>query len=199
VELGIRAKHQGHKTVRLDGSALDGSAAPSTLAVADGSFSSCRLAALRAMEQPRGNLMDCAATILPDIERVRLGALVRADMDAAGSLHADDYQLITPNGSEMTKDDYLRAIAAGQLRYQVFEPVSDMAVLGDAPVAVLRYRARISFDDGPGFTCWHTDCYELRNGRWQAVWSQATAITGPGVPQQVSGEAGQPHNRSRAG
>jgi len=37
-----------------------------------------------------------------------------------------------------------------------------MAVLGGAEVAVLRYRARISFDDGPGFTCWHTDCYRVR-------------------------------------
>jgi uncharacterized protein DUF4440 len=121
--------------------------------------------------------MSCAATSLPDIERFRLRALVRADVDAAGPLHADDYQLITPSGSEMTKQDYLRAIATGQLRYQVFEPVSDMAVLGDGPVAVLRYRARISFDDGPGRTCWHTDCYELRDGQWRAVWSQATWIT----------------------
>ena len=39
--------------------------------------------------------MSCAATSLPDIERLRLQALVRADLDAAGPLHADDYQLIT--------------------------------------------------------------------------------------------------------
>jgi hypothetical protein len=94
----------------------------------------------------------------------------------AAPLHADDYQLIMPNGSAMSKADYLGAIASGQLRYQVFEPVSEMAVLGDAEVAVLRYRARISFDDGPGFTCWHTDCYRFTDGIWQVVWSQATAI-----------------------
>ena len=128
-------------------------------------------------QQPTGDQMSRAAASLPDIERSRLRALVRADADAAGPLHADDYQLITPNGSEMTKEDYLCSIAAGQLRYQVFEPVSDIAVLGDGPVAVLRYQARISFDDGPGFTCWHTDCYELREDRWQAVWSQATVIS----------------------
>ena len=23
---------------------------------------------------------------------------------------------------------------------------------------------------------WHTDVYEIRDGRWQAVWSQATQI-----------------------
>jgi hypothetical protein len=122
--------------------------------------------------------MSSAARLLPSIERLRLRALAEADTETAAPLHAEDYWLITPSGSEMTKDDYLGAIASGQLRYQVFEPVSEMAVLGDAVVAVLRYRARISFDDEPGLTCWHTDCYRLRDGVWQVVWSQATAITG---------------------
>jgi hypothetical protein len=34
----------------------------------------------------------------------------------------------------------------------------------------------ISFDDGPGITCWHTDCYRFADAAWQVVWSQATAI-----------------------
>lgn len=121
--------------------------------------------------------MSSAATLLPGIERRRLRALASADTVTAAPLHADDYWLITPNGSQLTKADYLGAIASGRLRYRVFEPVSDMAVLGDTGVVVLRYRARISFDDGPGITCWHTDCYQLRDGTWQVIWSQATAIT----------------------
>jgi hypothetical protein len=36
------------------------------------------------------------------------------------------------------------------------------------------------FDDGPGFTCWHTDCYRFRDERWQVVWSQATEIIAAG-------------------
>jgi hypothetical protein len=123
--------------------------------------------------------MSSAARLLPDIERLRLRALAEGNTDTAAPLHADDYQLITPNGSPMSKDDYLGSIGSGRLRYRVFEPVSDIAVLGEAPVAVLRYQARISFDDGPGFICWHTDCYRLHDGRWQVVWSQATAITTP--------------------
>jgi hypothetical protein len=121
--------------------------------------------------------MSSAAELLPGVERRRLQALERADTVTAAPLHAEDYWLITPNGSELTKSDYLGAIASGRLRYHVFVPVSEMAVLGDAVVVVLRYRARISFDDGPGITCWHTDCYRLRNETWQVVWSQATAIT----------------------
>lgn len=124
--------------------------------------------------------MTSSVTLLPDLERQRLHALASADVVTAAPLHAADYWLITPNGSEMTRDDYLGAIASGQLRYRTFEPVSEMAVLGDAPVVVLRYQARISFDDGPGMTCWHTDCYQLRDGTWQVVWSQATAITALG-------------------
>jgi hypothetical protein len=123
--------------------------------------------------------MSSAGRLLPDIERLRLRALAEGNTDTAAPLHADDYQLITPNGSPMSKDDYLGSIGSGRLRYRVFEPVSDIAVLGEAPVAVLRYQARISFDDGPGFICWHTDCYRLHDGRWQVVWSQATAITTP--------------------
>jgi hypothetical protein len=75
------------------------------------------------------------ATILPDIERLRLKALIRADLDTAAPLHADDYQLITPNGSEMTKDEYLGAISAGKLRYHVFEPISDMAEHRDGGIS----------------------------------------------------------------
>jgi hypothetical protein len=121
--------------------------------------------------------MTSAAKLRPAVERRRLQALVDGDTAAAGPLHADDYWLITPNGSQMTKDDYLGAIASGALRYTAFEPVSEMALLGGTDVAVLRYKARISFDDGPGITCWHTDCYRHNDAVWQVVWSQATAIT----------------------
>ena len=137
--------------------------------------------------------MGLDAAALRDIERQRLRALVQADMDTAAALHADDYQLITPRGYAMSMQEYLDRIASGRLRYRVFEPVSDIAVRGSGEVALLRYQVRISVaedDDENGdengdagdslvhaaMTCWHTDCYECRNGRWQAVWSQATVI-----------------------
>ena len=47
-------------------------------------------------------------------------------------------------------------------------------------MALLRYRVTLELDAGDGrgapFECWHTDSYELNEGTWQAVWSQATAI-----------------------
>jgi hypothetical protein len=81
--------------------------------------------------------------VMRDIERERMRSLVEADMETAGALHAEDYQLITPRGYAMSKHDYLGRIAAGRLRYRVFEPACDIAVRGCGEVALLRYQARI--------------------------------------------------------
>jgi hypothetical protein len=58
--------------------------------------------------------MSPAATLLPDIERRRLRALASADTVIAAPLHADDYQLITPNGSEMGRSSGPRPPRSGR-------------------------------------------------------------------------------------
>jgi len=114
------------------------------------------------------------------IEQRRLAALVGADVAAAEALHAPDYQLITPGGGSLSRDGYLGQIAEGALRYRQFEPDGEISVrvLGPA-AAALRYQVRIeaTFPGGHDLDrFWHTDIYERRDGRWQAVWSQATRI-----------------------
>jgi phage baseplate assembly protein W len=116
---------------------------------------------------------------LRDIERRRLAALVEANIEVARSLHAEDYELITPGGGSLSREDYLGGVGSGDLHYLVFEPASEIRVRRNGPVAILRYQARIEMEmadrvDRDRF--WHTDVYELRDGRWQAVWSQATRI-----------------------
>jgi hypothetical protein len=112
-------------------------------------------------------------------ERQRLRTLVEGDLDLARSLHADDYQLITPGGATISREAYLDGIATGDLDYLVFEPVSEIAVRVFDRAAAVRYQVRIEIlvsgqlDSG---LFWHTDMYEQRDGRWQAVWSQATRI-----------------------
>jgi Domain of unknown function (DUF4440) len=116
---------------------------------------------------------------LRETEHRRLRSLVERDMAIAGALHADDYQLITPRGYALSKQEYLGSIASGEFRYLMFEAASEIAVRGGGGFALLRYQARISAEDiglVEPFTCWHTDSYELGAGGWQAVWSQATAI-----------------------
>lgn len=111
------------------------------------------------------------------IERRRLRSLVDADIATAMSLHADDYELITPGGQTLSKDAYLGGVAAGELRYAVFEPASTIRVRTDGGTAILRYQVDIEIgfgDEREAGRYWHTDYYELRDGRWQAVWSHAT-------------------------
>ena len=111
------------------------------------------------------------------IERSRLRSLAEPDLELARLLHAVDYQLITPTGTSLSKEQYLGLISSGALRYRAFEPVSEIAVRLGADYALLRYRAHIRIAEGDhtaDFVCWHIDSYELRDGHWQAVWSQAT-------------------------
>jgi hypothetical protein len=113
------------------------------------------------------------------LERRRLQTLVEADIAAALSLHASDYQLITPNGQTVSRDEYLGMIGRREFVYDVFEPASDIAVRAYGEVVAVRYRARIEVHWNGGNDCglfWHTDIYERRDGRWQALWSQATRI-----------------------
>jgi hypothetical protein len=117
--------------------------------------------------------------VLQDLEPKRLAALVAADIDLARSLHAVDYELITPGGACLSREQYLHAIETGELDYVVFEPASEIRVRIFDGAAIFRYQAKIEvlvsgeLDSG---LFWHTDIHELRQGRWQAVWSQATRI-----------------------
>ena len=101
-------------------------------------------------------------------------------MDLARQLHAVDFQLITPTGHQYLREQYLAEIETGELKYLAWHP-EKMQVRMRANVAMLRYRARLEVDSGRGrpstFHCWHTDSYELIDGLWQVVWSQATAIS----------------------
>jgi hypothetical protein len=120
------------------------------------------------------------ADLIRETERARLRALVEGDVEAAGRLHATEFQLITPIGMALSKNDYLGAIASGQIKYLAWEP-GPIAVRYHHGHAVIRYRARLELVFGghkvaPG-DYWHTDTYEHREGQWMVVWSQATAIS----------------------
>ena len=117
--------------------------------------------------------------LLRHTERSRLRALVAADTEAARALHAADFQLITPIGSMLSREQYLGAIASGHMRYVSWEPEAiSVRLYGTA--AILRYSAQLEIVFAghavPRARYWHMDSYEWRDGRWQAVWSQATAI-----------------------
>ena len=116
------------------------------------------------------------------IERQRLAALVKGDIEAARLRHADDFQLISPFGDVIGREEYLSGLASGQFDYVVWEP-GPIAVRRNGDSAIIRYQARavvaIGGQKQPERHYWHTDYYEQRSGRWQVVWSQATEIESP--------------------
>ena len=109
------------------------------------------------------------------LERRRTQALVARDVATARTLHAAHYQLITPAGKAFDREAYLDAVATGALAYAAWDCGPMQARLG-ADMALLRYRARITFESGRAVDCWHTDSYERHGDAWLAAWSQATAI-----------------------
>ena len=120
---------------------------------------------------------------LENLERERLRALRDGDLTAVERLHADDYELITPGGGALSLQDYVGLITSGDFTYATFEPASPVRVRVHESAAVIRYQARIVVHDAAGEVdnglFWHTDIWELREDRWQAVWSQATRIRQP--------------------
>ena len=120
-----------------------------------------------------------AADLLRAAEHERLRALVDADMPTASRLHADDFQLVNPAGGTLTKAEYLEGIESGEIDYLTFEPTSEVAVRLHDDAAIIRYQSSIHIVVGGEDIVtrgWHTDLYEVRDGRWQAVWSQMTEI-----------------------
>lgn len=119
------------------------------------------------------------ADLLRETERARLRVLVSADIAQARQFHAPDFQLITPIGVALSRDEYLGAIASGQISYLTWEP-ADIAVRLYDSGAVIRYRAQLevtfSGHKVPLSDYWHTDLYERRDGQWMIVWSQATSV-----------------------
>jgi hypothetical protein len=106
------------------------------------------------------------------LETRRTQALVDRDLETLEQLHAPEYQLITPAGKVFTRERYFAAIEAEPF-YAGWD-LGEISVRVSADMALIRYRARLRFPSGREVMCWHTDSYERRAGRWQAVWSQAT-------------------------
>jgi hypothetical protein len=123
--------------------------------------------------------MATEADQIRDTERARLRALVSGDVAAARPFHAPEFQLITPRGIPLSLEDYLGELAAGDIRYLIWEP-GEIAVRLHGAFAIIRYRAELQVASGahvlPKTDHWHTDSYEYRDGRWLVVWSQATAV-----------------------
>lgn len=119
------------------------------------------------------------AELVRSTERARLQALVEADVTVARRLSSDELQVINPAGGVLGLDEYLAAVASGDIDYLVFEPASPIVVRLYGPTAVIRFQANfdlVVFGLRLTHKAWITELYELQRGDWQIVWEHATAI-----------------------
>jgi ketosteroid isomerase-like protein len=120
----------------------------------------------------KGEAAQSTAAVVRDVERQRLRALLNHDLDTAEKLHAADFELINPLGETQSKEAYIDSGAA--FAYTIWKPISPIRVRVHGDSAVIRYESDLEIHGSRGHY-WHTDLYEKNDGRWQIVWSQATA------------------------
>ena len=110
---------------------------------------------------------------LADVERRRLRAGRRRSR--CRRRYSDGFQLITPGGIPLTKDEYLGAIASGSVNYLLWEPEAiDACIWTQAAPLSLHYPHRVRRSGGRARSVLAHRLLRRRDGRWRVVWSQAT-------------------------
>jgi hypothetical protein len=119
-----------------------------------------------------------AADQVRTAERTLLRAAVDADTHTTGRLLAPGFQLIDVTGTANTRADYLATIGGG-VDFVTLEPIEPISVRVHGDSAEARVKLKFKVVAG-GVTVqhegWTTDLFEQRDGRWQVVWSQSTAV-----------------------
>jgi len=113
------------------------------------------------------------------LEQERTQALVDGDAPTARAIMADDYQGINPAGVALGREDLLGAVSAGVLDFLVDNAASPIAVRLYGSAAVLRYQRNFDLvvaGTHVAHKAWSTELWERREGRWQIVLEQTTAI-----------------------
>ena len=155
-------------------------ALPATVLVLAGLTAATPIAIAAANPKPMAGTPASAADQVRTAERTLLRAAVDGDTRTAATLLAPDLQLIDVTGGTQTRADDLANIGGG-IDFLTLKPIKPISVrvYGDNAVARVKLRFKVV---AHGLTLlhagWTTDLFERRDGRWQVVWSQATASAG---------------------
>ena len=101
-------------------------------------------------------------------------------MLSSGVLAAITLEVISVT-TEIVEPAVAAASRHGELSPNVSQKANgEIMVRQFSHVAMLRYQAELAMPSHSGGTsalrCWHPDSYELHNGLWQVVFSQATRV-----------------------
>jgi len=114
-------------------------------------------------------------------DEARVEALLANDFAALEQLLADDLTYVHSNGMLDTKESYIGGLRSGRSRYLTMD-MSDVQVrsLGDTALINAKFNARVKVGDHevnpqPRVLI----VYAKRDGRWQMIAWQSTAIATP--------------------
>src|SRR5215471_7458687 len=153
-------------------------ALPATVLVLAGLTAAAPLAVAAASPMAKAGTATSEADQVRTAERALLRAAVAGDTRTAGALLAPNLQLIDVTGTAETRADYLANIGGG-VDFVTITPIKPISVrmLGDSAVARLKLKFKVvAHGQTVQHGGWTTDLWERRDGRWQVVWSQTTAI-----------------------
>jgi ketosteroid isomerase-like protein len=118
------------------------------------------------------------------LERTWPEALVNADIELLEEIWADDFSLITPDGTHITRADCLAGLCDGDIRFEAFDAdARQISVHGDD--VVVSGRARVKCPRGlPDLNA--AGCYVAIYSRREDGWRQvATVVTRTKTDTQI--------------
>jgi len=119
-----------------------------------------------------------AEQTLRQIENDTLEALVKSDINALHRIWADEYNFTAPNGTVVSKENYLALLQSGSVKYDSLKMEGlQVRIYGDTAVVSGSFivKGRVGTHELNGTDRFLT-VYVKRQGRWQQVASQAARI-----------------------
>jgi hypothetical protein len=122
--------------------------------------------------QPSDNTFD----EIGQLERAWPAALVKADIGLLEVLWAEDYSLVTPDGTLVTRADCLAGLCDGEIKFEAFDAdvidvrlyLDDVVVSGRVAVKCARGLPDLNAASG------YVAVYSRRDDRWQLVTTVVT-------------------------
>jgi uncharacterized protein (TIGR02246 family) len=115
-----------------------------------------------------------------DAEQRWARALEKSDLAALRDLYGDDLVYVHSGGNAESKDEYLRRVETGSLKYESVTLVDPkVRVFGDAAVVNGQFDVRVMSDGAPVNTrVVYIHVYARQGGKWRMVAHQTTRAPG---------------------
>jgi uncharacterized protein (TIGR02246 family) len=116
------------------------------------------------------------------VDDERFAARARRDIDSLSRIYADDYVLVTAEGTVRSKADQINEVTTDQLKFQPPEIIErTVTVSGEFGLVTSHERASIIRNGQEiGGELRMSRAYVRRDGRWQLIYTQATHVVPSG-------------------